>query len=292
MAMFQLQKLKGLQPTKTWSRPLATVTDAAAATAYSYAIDLPRDHFIHEITVQVGYGTTAGLFTTLADGLATIQVVGNGNKYLKDMIGGMAVNVQRLNGQRHITGYYHFFFTDPKIDEAKPLPAWVFTSLQLKVTTTAPAASNYQSYIVTVVESAYSGEDLSNWKILVEKYLAWVKYGTNTGYQVYEHERAYKIFSYLYVQDDAGTIAAGKFDKLKLLARRPEGELSIQSENPINTIVAQDNARLMENMDAGYFFLEWAGGFPSTDFSSIKSYLNIPTAGTNIGARVLERYIL
>lgn len=290
--MFQLQKLKGLQPTKTWSRPLAVVSDAAANTAYSYAIDLPRDHFIHEITVQVGYGTAAPLFTSLADNLATIQVVGNGNKYLKDMIGGMAVNVQRINGQRHITGYYHLFFTDPKIDEAKPLPAWVFTSLQLKVTTTAPGASQFGSYIVTVVESAYQGEDLSNWKILVEKYLAWVKYGTNTGYQVYEHERAYKIFSYLYVQDDNGTIAAGKFDKLKLLARRPEGELSIQSENPVNTIVAQDNARLAENLDAGYWFLEWAGGFPSTDFSSIKSYLNIPTAGTNIGARVLERYIL
>lgn len=290
--MPQLQILKGLQPTKSWSRPLAVVSDAAANTAYTYNIDLPKDHFIHEIQIQVGYGTTAGLFTTLADNLANIQIVGNGNKYLKDMIGSMAINYQRTLGQRHVTGVYHLVFSDPNVAEAKPLPAWVFTSLRLNLTTTAPGASQYGSYLVTVVESAYQGEDLSNWKILVQKYLAWTKFGTNTGYQMFEHERAYKIFNYLYVQDDNGTVAADKFDKLKLLARQPAGELTITGETSTKTLVAQNNARQLENLDAGYFYLAWANGFPTSDFSSLKSYLNIPTAGTNMGIRVLETYIL
>lgn len=292
MAMPQLQILKGLQPTKTWSRPLATVSDAAVNTAYTYNIDLPRDHFIHEIQIQVGYGASAGAFTTLADNLANIQVVGNGNKYLKDGIGAMFVNYQRLSGLRHVTGIYHLFFSDPNVAEAKPLPAWVFTSLRLNIATVAPGASQYGSYIVTVIESAYQGEDLTNWKIPIQKYLLWQKFGTSTGYVMYEHERAYKIYSYLYVQDDNGTVTADKFDKLKLLARSPSGELTIVGETPTKTLVAMNNARQVESLDAGYFYLAWAQGFPTADFSSLKSYLNIPTAGTNIGVRVLESYVL
>jgi len=42
----------------------------------------------------------------------------------------------------------------------------------------------------------------------------------------------------------------------------------------------------------GYFFLEWATGFPTSDFSNLKSYLYIATAGANIGVYIVERYVL
>lgn len=286
--MPQLQILKGLQPTKTWQRPLAAQLDSAANTATTLYFDIPRDHFIHEILIQVEKDTDG----TLTDTLDTIELIGNGNKYLKGLTGAMSVQIQRINGQRHSTGIYHLFFSDPNISEAKPLPAWVFTSLQLKILTTAGGSGVKNKVTPTIVESAYQGEDLSNWKVLIEKYLKWSKFGANTGYQMYEHERAYKIFSYIYVQDDNGTIGADKYDKLKLLARSPNSELTIVGEVPVKTLVRENNARLVENLDAGYFFLAWASGFPTSDFSSLVSYLNIPSGGTNMGLRVVERYVL
>jgi hypothetical protein len=262
--------------------------DPAADSANLLTFDVPRDHFIHEILLQVNKDTDG----SLTDTLNTIQLVGNGNKYMKDLLASFCVNIQRMNEQRHMTGLYHIFFTDPHIPEAKPLPAWVFTSLQLKVLTVAGGAGVKNQVTPTIVESAYQGEDLSNWHILCEKYLSWRKYGANVGWQEYEHERAYKIFSYLYVQDDNGTIASGKFDKLKLLGRKPDGELTIVGEVPTKTLEAENKARIGQDLDAGFFFLQWANGFPTGDFSSLKSYLNIPTGGTNIGLRVVERYVL
>lgn len=286
--MPQLQILKGLQPTKTWQRPIASKKDTTANTADQLDFDIPKDHFIHEILLQVEKDTDG----SLTDTLDTIQVVGNGTKYMKDYTAAMNIEIQKMNEQRHSTGIYHLFFSDPNIPEAKPLPAWVFTSLQLKVKTVAGGSGVKNVVTPTLVESAYQGEDLSNHKILVEKYLRHAKYGANTGWQIYEHERAYKIFSYLYVQDDGGTVGADKFDKLKLLARSPSGELTIIGEVPVKTLVRENNARLKADLAEGYFFLAWAQGFPTADFSSLVSYLNIASAGTNLGVRVVERYIL
>jgi len=290
MAMLELQKDKGLEPTKTWQRPIPEQSDSVANTATNLTFDLPRDHFIHEILVSFRKDTDA----TLTDTMATVQVVGNGNKYLKDLIGGMVVNIQRMEGQRHVTGIYHLFFSCPSVPEARPLPAWVFTSLQLKILTVAGGAGVKNVVNVTVVESAYKGEDLSDWKVLVEKFLAYRKYGANTGWQEYEHERAYRIYSYLYVEDDNGTVGTNVayLTLLKLVARKPDGELTIVGEVRRDSIVAENNARLKENLDAGYFFLQWANGFPSTEFSMLKSYLYIATAMTNFGMRVVERYTL
>lgn len=292
--MFELQELKGLEPTRTWQRRLPAKKEATANTAETLYFDLPRDHFIHELILQIGTSTSATepASVTLADNIASLQIVGNGNKYLKDMLGTMNISVQRINGQRHITGIYHLFFSDPKIKEAKPLPAWVFTSLQLIITTIAGGATLYNWITATVVESAYKGEDLSDWKVLVEKYLAWKKYGTSTGEQLYEHERAYKIFTYLYTMDDNATLSATIYNYLKVLGRKPDGEVTIVDRVPVPVQVAENNARQIESLATGFFYLEWALGFPATEFSSLVSYVNIPTAGTNAGLRVLERYIL
>ena len=145
---------------------------------------------------------------------------------------------------------------------------------------------------MTIVESAYADEDLGDWKILVEKVSSWSKYGTDIGWQEKEHERAYKIFSYIYAFDDDGTLSDTAFNKLKLLGRHPKGENIIADEILIAVLQAENKGTIIEDIDAGFAFLQWAKGFPTKDFSSLYSKLNIATAGTNVGVRVMERYIL
>jgi len=292
--MLSTQKAKGLQPTKAWQRLVKRVISAAAATAQTFTIDLPRDHFIHEIIINV-YENTADTYdpTKLVDGdILTIQVVANGNKYIKDGTGDMFKQVMRVNQRKPQTGLYELFFTDPKISDAQPLPAWVFTSLVLTLTDNAPAATMFHIIDVVVIESAYNHQDLTNWKVLIEKYLKWQKYGTNTGEQLYEHERAYKIYGYLYVMDDNGTLSNTIFYKLKILGRKPEGELTI-ADVPVNLLVTENNAEVgIDALSTGYAMLEWMDGFPAYEFASLYSKPNIATAGTNAGLRVLERYVL
>jgi len=294
LAMLSTQQAKNLQPTKTWQRLVKRVASTTAATAQTFSIDLPRDHFIHQIIINV-YESTADTYdpTKLVAGdLTNIQLVANGNKYLKDGTADMFLQVMRVNRCKPSNGLYTLFLTDPKINDAQPLPSWVFTSLVLNLTDNAPAASNYHYIDVVVVESAYGNQDLSNWKVLIEKFLKWMKYGTNTGEQLYEHERAYKVYGYLFVMDDNGTLSATAFNKLKILGRKPEGELTVV-DVPVNLLVAENNAEIgVDALATGYAMLEWADGFPANEYSSLYTKPNILTAGTNIGLRVLERYTL
>lgn len=294
MAMFSTQKQQNLNPVRTWQRKLARQISAASATAQTFTFDIPRDHFIHEIHITV-YESTALTRqpTMLVDDITTtsIQLIGNGNKTLKDGIGNMFKQVMRLEKRTPQTGLYTLFFSSGKIPDAKPLPAWVFTSLQLLITDNAPASSNYHIIEVVITESAYEQQDLANWRVLVEKYLKWQKYGTNTGEQDYEHERAYKVYTYLYLMDDNATASATIYDLIKVLARKPDGELTV-IDVPVPLLKAENDSEIQGTLDTGYFFIEWVQGFPAHEFASLYSKPNIPTAGTNAGLRVLERYTL
>jgi hypothetical protein len=295
MAMMSTQISQKLNPQKTWQRRIDRQISAAAATAQTFTFDIPRDHFIHEVHVTV-YENTAITRdpTKLVDDLdaGAVQLIANGNKYLKDGIGSMFKQVMMINQRAPQTGLYTLFFSDPMIQGAKPLPSWIFTSLQLKVTDNAPAASNYHTIEVVVTESAYENQDLQNWSVLVEKYSKWQKYGTNTGEQVYDHERASTIYGYLYLMDDDGTASASIYDLMKLIGRKPSGELTI-IDVPVPLLKAENDAEIgIDTLDTGYIFLAWKQGLPANEFSSLYSKPNIPSAGTNAGLRVLERYVL
>jgi len=296
MAMFSTQKTQDLNPVRTWQRRLLRQRSTTVATANTFTFDLPRDHFIHEIHITVYESSDPDkevrVAAQLADDLLTIKVVGNGNKVLKDGNASMFKQVMKINKRKPSTGFYTLFFSDPKIAEAKPLPAWVFTSLSLILTDNAPAALNYHDIEVVITESAYEQQDLTGWRVLVEKYLTRKTYGTNTGEQQYEHERAYKVFTYLYEMDDNDTDSATVFNLIKLLGRKPEGELTV-IDVPVGLLVAENNAEIgIDTLSTGFFFIEWARGFPAHEFASLYSKPNIKTAGTNIGLRVLERYVL
>jgi hypothetical protein len=294
MAMFSTQKQQNLNPVRTWQRRLARQHSGTVATAETFSFDIPRDHFIHEIHITCYEHTSVDTRdpTKLVDDLTgAIQVIGNGNKTLKDGIGSMFKQVMRMEKRTPQTGLYTLFFSSGQIPEAKPLPAWVFTSLELKITDNAPAGSNYHTIEVVITESAYEQQDLANWRVLVEKYLKWSHYLTNTGEQDYEHERAYKVYCYLYLMDDNATADADVFDLLKVLARKPEGELTV-IDVPVALLKAENDSEIQGTLDTGYIFIQWVQGFPAHEFASLYSKPNIPTAGTNIGLRVLERYTL
>jgi hypothetical protein len=295
MAMFSTQKQQNLNPVRTWQRRLARQSTATAATAETFTFDIPRDHFIHEIHITVfeSSGKNDRCAARLVDDLDTtaIKVIGNGNKTLKDGLGSMFKQVMRMEKRTPQTGLYTLFFSSGKIPEAKPLPAWVFTSLQLLITNNAPAAASYHTIEIVVTESAYEQQDLANWRVIVEKYLKWAHYGVFTGEQDYEHERAYKVFAYLYLMDDNGTASATIYDLIKVLARKPEGELTV-IDVPVLLLKAENDSEIQGTLDTGYFFIEWVQGFPAHEFASLYSKPNIPTAGTNVGLRVLERYTL
>lgn len=294
MSSWSLQEKLGLDPKKVWSRPACLEkASAVAATAETFQIAIPRDHFIHAVTISIGEGTTSA-GATLADDLTVINFIGNGNKYMKKLTADMVKELQVLRGENPATGLYKLFFTDPKIPEAKPLPAWIFTSLTLELTDNAPAASNFHYINVTLLESAYQDEDLSAWKLLIEKYLTDARYGANTGWQKYELERAYKIYGYLFVMDDDGSLSDTIFTKLLLHGRQKNvGDRRLVDEVLVTHIKEQNKTENNNIAHAtGYMSVGYPQGLPSYDFTSLNAYLYIASAGTDAGLKVVERYCL
>lgn len=282
----------GLVPEKQKWRPLAQKDSGTVATAQTFDFDLPRDRLIWKIMVSIGEDTTAtGVQGTLTDDLLTVQMIANGNKTIKDMTAPMAKNVAILNKDVCSTGYYNVYLKDPKIMESRPLPAWIFTSLILRLVDNAPAGSNYHHIRVSILESL-ERPDLTGWKTLVEKYLTWKKFGNATLWQTYEHERTYDIKGYLYEMDDNGTDSATIFDKLKLIGKSVEREDLLIDELYIAHVVEGNKQEYQTALATGFFSLEMPATLRTRQYTNLYSYLNIPTAGTNAGIRVLERYLL
>jgi len=293
-----LFKSKGLaevvKPENLRSRKLDPEHSGAAATAETFTVEIPTDRLIHAITVSVGESTTASGDTeqgTLADDLLSIDLQSNIG-HIKEMTGGMAKQVSIINKEVMPTGYYKLYFTDPVIGQAMPLPSWLFSSLDLKLTDNAPAGSNYHHVRVSVVESEVpKGLDVSDWRILFERYLRWKKFSTNTGWQTYDHERAYKIYGYLYTMDDNETLSDTIFDRMTLLGIKPGGEHRLTDEQWITHMKMASQVAYQNALGTGYTYLEWPTGYDSGQYRTLVSKLNIPTAGTNAGLRVLERYL-
>jgi len=209
------------------------------------------------------------------------------------MTGGMSKQIGILNKENLSTGFYKLYFTDPVIKKAMPIPSWLFSSLDLDLLDNAPAASNYHHIRVSVVESEVpSGLDVSDWRILVERYLRWKHYGTDTGWQDFDHERAYDIYGYLYAMDDDGTLSDTAFDQLTVLGIKPDGEHRLVDEEYIAHIKELNTIAYQQAFGTGYFYMEFPEGYDSGQYRSLLSRLNIATAGTNVSLRVLERFLL
>lgn len=298
MAFMQasLAKNLGVDPTKTRVTPISQKDSAVVATAGTFDFDIPRNKYLWSILIAIGENTTAvGGQGTLADDLVSLQLIGNGNKYMKDFsLADMVKEICKVNLEPQSTGYYKLYLKDPKLDGSRPLPTWLFTSLILRIVDNAPAASNYHHIRVWITESDYLGEDLTHHPVLIEKGgTPWRKFGTNTGKQEFEHERAYKVFGILYCLDDNGTLSDTIFDTLSIKGISPQGEIRPVEEQQLAAIKEMNKQEyLAQAMATGFFMVEFPIPLETSSFTSLKSYLNVPTAGTNVGIRTVERYVL
>ena len=293
MSLFKLQQQKALEPEELLPRRLPPQQSAVVATAETFDFDVPTDHFIHAILVAIGEDTVAGVegHGTLADDLTDLSLILNGNNYVKEMTADMCKAISIMNKNVMSTGYYLLYFTDPKIPKAKPLPAWLFSSILLRLKDNAPGASAYHHIHATVIQSKRR-EITGDWPLLVEKYLRWKKYGTDTLWQDYAHERAYNVMGYLYAMDDDGTLSDTAFTKLRVISQSGAGELRPFEEAYIPHLREQDKYEYQNALPTGFVSVEFPAGLPSFKYSSLMSQLYIATAGTNVGLRVLERYCL
>lgn len=285
-----------VKPENLRARNLPTQHSGTAATAETFIFEIPTDRLIHAIIISIGENAVAGAAgdtgATLADDVNDIQLQSNMGP-LKDMTGGMSKQVSIVNKEVQSTGFYKLYFTDPVVPGAMPLPSWIFSSLDLKITDNAPAGAAYHHIRVSVIESELpKGTDVTGWRILVEKYLRWKKYGTNTGWQDYDHERAYRIFGYLYAMDDNATLSDTAFDKFTLMGIAPGGEHRLVDEVWITHLRELNKQAYQNAMGTGYVYSEFREGYESGQYRTLMSKLNIPSAGTNVGVRVLERYLL
>lgn len=209
------------------------------------------------------------------------------------MTGPMVKQIGIINKENMSTGFYKLYFTDPVIKRAMPIPAWLFSSLDLDLTDVVPAGVEFSHIQVSVVESEVpKGLDVSDWRILCERYLRWRKYGTDTGWMDFDHERAYRIFGYLYTVDDDGTLSDTEYDYLTVQGIKPDGEHRLVDEFPFSHLKEINTTTYQQALGTGFFYMEFPNGYDSGQYRSLLSKVNIPSAATNAGLRVLERYLM
>ena|GEM_PF-5089753 len=268
-------------------------------------VELPKDHFIHAILIEVSLGTLTGGSSgnwnpDAGDAiLKRLQVVGNGNIYIKDAGYKFFKQIGIINKEKLDTGFHQIRFTDLRIP-SKPLPSWVFTSLQLRME--IESVSNLQDgdrtgwtntfAKVSVIEQPWNGEDISKWPCLYEKIHKTEAFGNNTGKLEFTHERAYRVYGYLYLMDDNGTPANDVFDTLTIIGRTKEKEIRFKDGIDISLLRAQAKASYQNALDTGFFYVEFPKGLPTDVFTSLKSVVETGSAGTNKRLTVLERYLM
>jgi len=270
---------------------------------------LPTDHFLHALKMRVVKGTLSG--GTSPDWVAgaedllvkSLTLYAEGGKYFKKMSWAEMQQLCIANLEKQTAGMGKFFFVDPKIPEAEPLPTWRFTSLTLEVewealtaatiTTGDPTGQAGTKLVLTGIESDWDGEKITEWPILIEVVRTKHDFGANTLYQVIDHERANIVRAYMYAIDDNGTMTDTIIDKLRVVARKAGGTIIPYDEIELADIKEENkNAFQQQALATGYFMVEFPNGLNTREFTSLKSELNIPTAGTKVGVRVMERYVI
>lgn len=291
---WNLLKERGLEPESTLERPLDLWASATVNVAETATIKIPNDKFIHAISIMMSKGTVASARGgTAVDNINEIRCVCDGNKYYKKMRGGMAKEwMKKENCRAGSTGFYTIFFTGKNIPEAWPLPAWLYTSISLQLDLAAGGATYYNSIDVTLFESDYKQQDLASAKILIQSYATREAYGTGTGEKKYEHDRAYKIYSYIYECDDNLTLADDKFDYLIIHAFTKESRILVIDKKRMKQIKEDNTNQMIVAPATGYYHQDFPIGLPAYRYTNLRSILNIPTAGTDIGVKVMETYVL
>jgi len=290
---FGLQEI--VRPENAKWRPVGIKHSGTVATAETFTQKIESTKLIHAIMISIGESTTATGAAeqgTLADDLTSLALEAPSGE-IKHMTADMnkALAIATGQGKALSTGFYLITFSDPRIPEAMPLPGWLFKPLNLVMVDNAPAGSNYHHVIISVLESFVpQGIDISKWKVLYERYFTDESYGTATGEKPYDHEVTRNVYGYLYEMDDDGTLDNDIFNKLKIVGEKPGAE-HVPVDNQWISHIREENAmQAGVALPTGFFYVAWPKGYDTGQYKSLKSIVNIPTAGTDAGLRVLERY--
>jgi len=258
---------------------------------------------IHSLYISIGEDTTATATTrgTLADDITDISVIINGYLQIKRMKAGMNKTLAIMRNHKALgTGIYQVDFTDPRIPASRPLPSFLdeISTLTLRIVDNAPAGSAYHHIVVTALEEDCPTERIDEAKgypLLVEEYPKKSAWGTDTGYQTYEHERNNYVFGWIYELADNGTVedpAVNGFDYFKIESRSKTGMRMLVEETSLLDwkLICADIYQVA--LPTGYLAYEFPVPLNTRQFSNLYTKININTACTAGEFRCLERYLL
>lgn len=287
-----LSKL-GVTTKDTFKQTLPAKTQATANTAgESVEWDIPMDMFLFSIDLKCTQDTDGAL----ADKISQVDLILDGSKTIRNISGNFLKAIAYLRGYKPSTGFYPISVVDEQLG-TDPLYLPNYSSLKLKVTVAA-AGSGVKAVITPTLQlgarSSYAKlVDTKTTKLLVETMGTTKAYSTNTGNQEYEHQRGQVIAGYLYQMADNGSASATIFSKYSLqLSSALQGHQKIAEEVDIATLKENNTEEARGNaLPTGVFYVPIRDTLKTTDYTSIKAILYIPSAGTNAQLTVLERQI-
>ncbi|MGD6808561.1 MAG: hypothetical protein ACQCN3_02570 [Candidatus Bathyarchaeia archaeon] len=287
-----LRKL-GIVDTELYEQPLTAKAQATANTAgEKITFDVPCDQLLYGIDFKCAKDTDGAL----ASNITEVELKLDGAKTIRNLSGAMLRAENIIDHQKGSTGFYHLPIAHPELG-ADPISLNQFSSCQLTLTVGA-AGSGVKNNVTPVLQlgsrSSYPKlSDIGLGKVLVEQFLPQKAYGANTGEQEYEHMRANEVLGYMYELGDNGTLSDSAFSYLTVQLWNSKGKKTLKEKVPFAQIKEQNTVDAFGNaLGTGIFYVPFPSKIRTTDYTSIKSLLNIASAGTNCQARVLERYML
>ena len=284
-----LEKL-GVVSKDLFTKPLAPKTQATANTAGEVVEwDLPMDMLFYGVDLV----NTSSVDGALLDKISQVTLTLDGSKPIRNLTGDMLKALALLRGKKPSTGYYPLNIVDEQLG-TDPIYLKQFSSCKLSVTVAAGGSSikNIVTPVLRLGARSSYGKQLSTSKLLVELMGTAKSYGTDTGDQEYEHQRGQNVAGYLYFMADNGSGSNGIFDTMSLQLFNDSGRQIVFEQLPVtvqretNTNQAGGNA-----LATGLVYVPFVPNLKTTDYSTIKSILHIPSAGTKAQVTVLERQV-
>jgi hypothetical protein len=295
MPLNKLQKSLNVNAEQLQNVTMTKIKQPDANTAETVVIPIPVNNLLYAIALYVDTNLTGTIASV--DGINEVRLIIDGNKIVKKIRGGMLKALQIFKGAVPSTGYYMLYIADPDIG-SDPLPLWGTTTCSMEVDVIASGtASMYVEITPTLISGtkasypSMSNPSLAN--VLFEKYLTQIAYGANTGAQQYIHERTHGVFQYIYEFENNNVLSDTCIDWLTLQLNSQNGTLQPYYQVSYITLKEDNKQEALGNAQpTGYLILTFPQALQAAKYTSIYSYLDVPSALTNFQVRVCERYVI
>lgn len=295
MPLNSLQKSLNVNSEQLQNVTMVKLQQPVANTAYTFTVAIPVNNLLYAIAIYCDTNLTGTL--TAVDAILEVRLTIDGNKVVKKIRGGMLKALQIFKKAVPSTGFYYLYVADPDIG-SDPLPLWGTTTCSLEIDVPASGtASMFEEVTITLIsgtKSSYpsmSNPSLSN--VLFEKYLTQIAYGANTGPQQYIHERTHGVYQYIYELENNNALSDACIDWLTLQLNSQNGTLQPYFQVSYITLKEDNKQEALGNAQpTGYLILTFPQALQAAKYTSIYSYLDVPSALTNFQVRVCERYVI